>query len=45
MNFLDFKARMTDLKTSKLGGLEAQFKLAPELRLRYDEDTIKAKKP
>ena len=45
MNFLDFKARMTDLKTSKLGGLEAQFKLAPELRLRYDEDTIKAKNP
>ncbi len=45
MNFLDFKERISDLKTSKLGGLDAQFKLAPELRLRYNEDTIKAKNP
>ena len=45
MNFIDFKERISDLKTSKLGGLDAQFKLAPELRLRYDEDTIKANNP
>ena len=45
MNFPDFKAHISNIKTTKLGGLDAQFKLAPELRLRYNEDTIKAKKP
>lgn len=45
MNFPDFKAHISNIKTTKLGGLDAQFKLAPELRLRYNEDTIKAKNP
>ena len=45
MNFPDFKAHISNIKTTKLGGLDAQFKLAPELRLRYDEDSIKAKEP
>ena len=45
MNFSEFKERIPHLTTSKLGGIEAQFKLAPELRLRYDEDQINAKSP
>jgi len=45
MNFPDFKAHISNIKTTKLGGLDARFKLAPELRLRYNEDTIKAKNP
>jgi 8-oxo-dGTP pyrophosphatase MutT (NUDIX family) len=45
MNFSDFKKHIPILIASKLGGLEAQFKLAPELRLRYDENKIKANKP
>ncbi len=45
MNFIDFKAQIPDFKTTKLGGLDAQFKFAPQLRLRYDEAMIKAKNP
>ncbi|AQS93042.1 coenzyme A pyrophosphatase [Polaribacter sp. BM10] len=45
MKFNQFKANINSFKTSKLGGLDAQFKLAPELRLRYDADKIKASNP
>lgn len=45
MNFIQFKNKIDILKTKKLGGLDAQFKLAPELRLRYNADKIKANKP
>ena len=45
MNFNQFKKQIEALKVSKLGGLEAQFKLAPELRLRYNADKIKARNP
>jgi len=45
MDFDVFLSKINDLKTQKLGGLEAQFKLAPALRLRYDADKIAAKHP
>ena len=45
MKFNQFKSNINSFKTSKLGGLDAQFKLAPELRLRYDADKIKASNP
>lgn len=32
-------------KQLKLGGLDAQFKMAPELRLKYDKDKIEAQNP
>ncbi|WP_299013523.1 CoA pyrophosphatase [uncultured Polaribacter sp.] len=45
MNFKEFKNRIEAYKTKTLGGLDAQFKLAPELRLRYDANKIKIKNP
>ncbi|AUC84178.1 coenzyme A pyrophosphatase [Polaribacter sp. ALD11] len=45
MKFNQFKNKIASLKAKGLGGLDAQFKLAPELRLRYDADTIKASNP
>lgn len=45
MNFIEFKNKIDAIKSKKLGGLDAQFKLAPELRLRYDADKIKANNP
>ena len=45
MNFTQFQQYIPTLKNVVLGGLEAQFKLAPEIRKRYSEDIIKANKP
>jgi 8-oxo-dGTP pyrophosphatase MutT (NUDIX family) len=45
MNFKDFTQKIEALKTKKLGGLEAQFKMAPKLRLKYDQDKIVANNP
>lgn len=45
MNFTQFQQYIPTLKDVVLGGLEAQFKLAPEIRKRYSEDMIKANKP
>jgi 8-oxo-dGTP pyrophosphatase MutT (NUDIX family) len=45
VKFNQFKNKIDSLKTRKLGGLNAQFKLAPELRLKYDADKIKANNP
>ena len=45
MKFNQFIQKIESLKSLELGGLEAQFKLAPELRLRYDADKIKANNP
>ena len=45
MDLLEFKAKIDSLKAANLGGLEAQFKLAPKLRLRYNADKIKAQNP
>ena len=45
MNFNDFINRIEQLKTTELGGLNAQFKLAPKMRLNYDADKIRANNP
>lgn len=45
MKFNQFIEKIELLKSLKLGGLDAQFKLAPELRLRYNADKIKANNP
>jgi len=45
MTFSDFKDKITTIKTSNLGGLNAQFKLAPKMRLKYNAEKIKARKP
>ena len=45
MKFNQFIEKIELLKSLKLGGLDAQFKLAPELRLRYNTDKIKANNP
>ena len=45
MNFSEFTSKINDLKESNLGGLEAQFLLAPRLRLQYDAQKIAANNP
>jgi 8-oxo-dGTP pyrophosphatase MutT (NUDIX family) len=45
MNFKDFTQKIEELKSKELGGLEAQFKMAPKLRLQYNQDKIAANKP
>lgn len=45
MNFKKFINHIEELKKIELGGLEAQFKLAPKLRLKYDKQKIQAKNP
>ena len=45
MNFTQFLSKIDQLQSISLGGLEAQFKLAPKLRLKYDEQKIKASNP
>ncbi len=45
MDFKDFLNKIEDYKTANLGGLDAQFKMAPKLRLKYNKDKIAANKP
>ena len=45
MNFEKFLLKINHIKTSKLGGLDAHFKLAPKLRLQYSKEKIKANNP
>lgn len=45
MNFKDFTKKIEDLQQIKLGGLEAQFRMAPQLRLRYNKEKILANNP
>tara|TARA_R110001632_G_scaffold87188_3_gene189632 strand:- start:2029 stop:2667 length:639 start_codon:yes stop_codon:yes gene_type:complete len=45
MKFEEFLKTIDQLKQLPLGGLEAQFKLAPKMRLGYDSEKIKANKP
>lgn len=45
MEFQDFFKVINQLKQISLGGLDAQFKLAPEMRLGYDSKKIKANNP
>jgi 8-oxo-dGTP pyrophosphatase MutT (NUDIX family) len=45
MNFIEFTSKINDLKLANLGGLDAQFLLAPKLRLQYDAQKIAANNP
>jgi 8-oxo-dGTP pyrophosphatase MutT (NUDIX family) len=45
MHFDQFLQNIPHLQTVPLGGLDAQFKLAPKMRLRYDAQKIKASNP
>lgn len=45
MLFKDFKNNITKLQKAALGGLDAQFRLAPTYRKRYDIEKIKATNP
>jgi 8-oxo-dGTP pyrophosphatase MutT (NUDIX family) len=45
MQFSEFKSKINHFKTIPLGGLNAQFTLAPELRKRYDENNIAIQNP
>ncbi len=45
MNFNHFINNISKLKENPIGGLEAQFKLAPKLRLRYSNEKIEALNP
>ena len=45
MNFKDFIDKIDAIKNAKLGGEAAQFKMAPKLRLQYNQDKIVANNP
>ena len=45
MNYNDFKNKIAHLKAHELGGLKAQFNLAPKQRLKYDAALIRASNP
>lgn len=45
MDFSKFQSKINHYKTTQLGGMEAQFKLVPKLRLQYSEEKIKNSNP
>ncbi len=45
MQFSHFKNQINQLKNNSLGGLESQFKLVPELRIKISEEKIKKNNP
>ncbi len=45
MYFDEFLSKIDQIQSKKLGGLDAQFRLAPKLRLRYSQQKIEASKP
>tara|TARA_R110002073_G_scaffold334200_1_gene523206 strand:- start:2078 stop:2707 length:630 start_codon:yes stop_codon:yes gene_type:complete len=45
MKFENFLSKIDQLKSIPLGGLDAQFKLAPKLRLGYDAEKIRSNNP
>jgi 8-oxo-dGTP pyrophosphatase MutT (NUDIX family) len=45
MQFDQFLVSVAHLQARPLGGLDAQFKLAPKMRLKYDAQKIKASNP
>jgi len=45
MDFDHFKSNLNLLQNNLLGGLDAQFKLAPKMRLKYDAQKISARNP
>ncbi|MDT7831992.1 CoA pyrophosphatase [Flavobacteriaceae bacterium S356] len=45
MYFDEFLSKLNQVQFRELGGLDAQFKLAPKLRLRYNQQKIEASNP
>lgn len=45
MDFNSFLTQISKLKENPLGGLESQFKMAPELRKKFSLEDIKKRKP
>ncbi|NVK51546.1 MAG: CoA pyrophosphatase [Flavobacteriaceae bacterium] len=45
MNFISFLKTIQHIKKVELGGLDAQFKLAPAMRLKYNTEKIAASNP
>ena len=45
MDFTSFLTHLSQLKDAPLGGMESQFKMAPELRLNYTEELIAQRNP
>ena len=45
MNFEIFLKNLNVIKNTQLPGIEAQFKLAPKMRLEYNAKKIQANKP
>lgn len=45
MDYSSFLSKIDFIKNNQLGGLDAQFKLAPKLRLQYSKEKILAKNP
>jgi len=45
MDFKHFINKISIIKSASIGGLEAQFSLAPKLRLKYSNEKIKALNP
>ena len=45
MNFNTFKNSISKIEESSLRGLDAQFELAPKIRLRFSDDKIKSLEP
>jgi len=45
MNFTKFQNEIASIKLATLGGLKAQFLMAPKMRLQFTEEKIKASNP
>jgi len=45
MNFTKFQNEIASIKLETLGGLKAQFLMAPKMRLQFSEEKIKASNP
>ena len=45
MDFNSFLTHLSQLKAAPLGGMPSQFKMAPELRLNFTEDSIEKRNP
>jgi len=45
VNYNDFKEKIKQFKVKELAGLDAHFKMAPKLRLRYNMNDVKKKNP
>lgn len=45
MNFFQFQKHISKLSSASVGGLEAQFKLAPKMRKQYSQEFIEANNP